>query len=268
VVSALGDPNPKVAGDGYARLRAAGIEVTEGVCAEEARRDHAGHIRRILGGRPHVTLKLAVSADGKAALPGGRPVAITGEAARARVHLMRAMSDAILVGIGTVLADDPALTCRLPGMLKASPVRVILDSDLRMPVRSALLASAREVPVWIFCASDAPTDREHVLTGHGATVIRTASRAGRLELPAVLRALAERGITRLMVEGGPKVAASLLRAGLVDEAVLLHGSLTIGVDGVDALDGLALDTLTASFDLSLSDTQIIGGDTFERYERR
>ena len=143
VVSALGDPNPKVAGDGYARLRAAGIAVTEGVCADEARRDHAGHIRRILDERPHVLLKLAVSADGKAALAGGRPAAITGEATRARVHMMRAMSDAILVGIGTVLADDPALTCRLPGMLSASPVRVVLDSDLRLPVRSALVASAR-----------------------------------------------------------------------------------------------------------------------------
>jgi diaminohydroxyphosphoribosylaminopyrimidine deaminase/5-amino-6-(5-phosphoribosylamino)uracil reductase len=137
-----------------------------------------------------------------------------------------------------------------------------------MPVRSALLASAREVPVWIFCASDAPIDREHVLTGHGATVIRTASREGRLDLPAVLRALAERGITRLMVEGGPKVAASLLRAGLVDEAILLRGSLTIGPDGVDALDGLALGALTASPVLVLSDTQTIGGDQLERYERR
>ncbi len=178
------------------------------------------------------------------------------------------MSDAILIGIGTVLADDPALTCRLPGMLAASPVRVVLDSDLRLPVRSALVASAREVPVWIFCTADASIEREHVLTGLGATVIRTASRDGSLDLPAVLQVLAERGITRLMVEGGPRVAASLLRAGLVDEAVLLHGSITIGADGVDALDGLALDALTASFDLSLSDTQIIGGDTIERYERR
>jgi diaminohydroxyphosphoribosylaminopyrimidine deaminase/5-amino-6-(5-phosphoribosylamino)uracil reductase len=268
VVCALGDPNPKVAGDGYARLRDAGIAVSEGVCAEEARRDHAGHIRRILDGRPHVTLKLAVSADGKAALPGGRPVAITGEAMRARVHLMRAMSDAILVGIGTVLADDPALTCRLPGMLKASPVRVVLDPTLRIPARSQLVSSAREVPVWVFCASDAPAEREHALAGLGVTVIRSPAGEGSLDLHAVLRALAERGITRLMVEGGPKVAASFLRAGLIDEALLLHGSLTIGPDGVDALDGLALGALTASPVLVLSDTQTIGGDKLERYERR
>ena len=114
-----------------------GSRSTDGVCADAARRAHAGHIRRILDGRPHVMLKLAVSADGKAALPGGKPVQITGEATRARVHLMRAMSDAILVGIGTVLADDPALTCRLPGMLQASPVRVVLDRALRLPLAVA-----------------------------------------------------------------------------------------------------------------------------------
>ena len=267
VVSALGDPNPKVAGDGYARLRAAGIAVSEGLFADEARRDHAGHIRRILDGRPHVTLKLAVSADGKAALPGGKPAPITGEETRARVHLMRAMNDAILVGIGTVLADDPALTCRLAGMLASSPVRVVLDRALQLPHSSRLATSAKEIPVWVFCAKDAPIERERMLTGLGVTVIRTASGAGGLDLPVVLHALAERGITRLMVEGGPKVAASFLRADLVDEAALLHGPVTIGPDGVDALDGLALGTLTASPDLRLSDTQMIGGDKLERYER-
>jgi diaminohydroxyphosphoribosylaminopyrimidine deaminase/5-amino-6-(5-phosphoribosylamino)uracil reductase len=268
VVSALGDPNPKVAGEGYARLRAAGIAVTEGLGAEEARRDHAGHIRRILDDRPHVTLKFAVSADGKAALAGRQPVQITGEETRARVHMMRAMSDAILVGIGTVLADDPELTCRLPGMLAASPVRVVLDPALRLPLQSRLVAGAGKVPVWVFCTKDAPAEREQMLAGLGVTVIRTDSGSGGLDFPAVLRALGERGITRLMVEGGPRVAASLLRADIVDEAVLLRGSLTIGAEGVDALDGLALDALTASPVLRLSDTQIIGGDTLQRYERR
>ncbi len=268
VVSALGDPNPKVAGDGYARLRGAGIAVTEGICAEEARRDHAGHIRRILDNRPAVMLKLAVSVDGKAALPGGRPAPITGEATRSRVHLMRAMNDAILVGIGTVLADDPALTCRLPGMLAASPVRVVLDPALRLPAQSQLVASAKDLPLWLFCANGASAEREHALTGLGVTVIRTSTDAGGLDLPAVLRALAERGITRLMVEGGPKVAASLLRADLVDEAMLLHGPMTIGAGGVDALDGLALDALTASPSLRLIGTETIGSDRLENFERR
>lgn len=268
VVSALGDPNPRVAGDGYARLRAAGIAVSEGLCAEEAQRDHAGHIRRILDGRPHVMLKLAVSADGKAALPGRKPLQITGEATRARVHLMRAMSDAILVGIGTVLADDPALTCRLPGMVKASPVRVVLDAALRLPPTSQLVRSAREIPVWVMAAMDAPSERERLLSEQGVTVIRTQANDGTLDLPSVLGALAERGTTRLMVEGGPRVAASFLRADLVDEAVLLHGPVTIGPDGLDALDGLALDALTASERLRLAEAETIGGDGLERYERR
>src|SRR5262249_28151272 len=124
VVSAIEDPNPQVAGQGHARLRAAGIAVDIGLCAAEAAYDHTGHFRRVRDQRPHVILKLAVSADDKIGGPGGKSVAITGEAARNRVHLLRAQSDAILVGIGTVLADDPLLTCRLPGMGARSPVRV------------------------------------------------------------------------------------------------------------------------------------------------
>ena len=138
VVSALEDPNPKIAGEGHARLRQQGVAVDVGLGAEEALRAHAGHFRRVREGRPHVTLKLAVSADGKAGLPGRKPAAITGEAARTRVHLMRAMNDAVLTGIGTVLADDPQLTCRLPGMAHRSPVRVVLDSALRLPPGSKL----------------------------------------------------------------------------------------------------------------------------------
>src|SRR6266478_5013432 len=137
VVSALVDPNPEVAGAGHWRLAEAGVG------AEEARRAHAGHIRRVQDGRPHVTLKLAVSADGKAALADRRPAAITGEAGRARVHLMRSRSDAVLTGIGTAVADDPLLSSRLPGM--RSPVRVVLDATLRLPLASKLVATAREV---------------------------------------------------------------------------------------------------------------------------
>src|SRR5215470_4218832 len=171
VVSAIEDPNA-LAGRGHALLRANGITVDVGVCAAEAQRAHAGHIRSVCDHRPHVMLKLAVSADGKAALAGRKPAPITGEAARARVHMMRAMNDAILIGIGTALADDPQLTCRLPGMASRSPVRAVLDTGLRLPVTGALARSARETPVWVMAGADAPVEAEAALVARGVKVFR------------------------------------------------------------------------------------------------
>ena len=166
VVSAIEDPNPEVAGQGHARLRAAGIAVDTGLGADEARRDHAGHILRMTMGRPRVLLKLAISADGKAGAAGGQPVAITGEEVRQRVHLLRAENDAIMIGIGTALADDPMLTCRLPGMSARSPVRVIADGQLRLPVTSQLVRSARETPVWIMSGKKALQEAVSKLSSH------------------------------------------------------------------------------------------------------
>src|SRR4051812_39671933 len=167
VVSALEDPNPKIAGQGHARLMSQRIAVTSGICADEARRAHAGHIRRVREGRPHVMLKLAVSIDGKAGLAGRKPAAITGEAARERVQMMRAMNDAVVTGIGTVLSDDPQLTCRLPGMEQRSPVRVILDSGLRIPVQSKLALSAARALDWVFVDEGTRPQHEAELTAAG-----------------------------------------------------------------------------------------------------
>jgi diaminohydroxyphosphoribosylaminopyrimidine deaminase / 5-amino-6-(5-phosphoribosylamino)uracil reductase len=266
VVSAIEDPNPEVAGQGHARLRAAAIAVEVGIGAEQARREHAGHIRRMRDGRPHVILKLAVSGDGKAGAAGRRPVAITGEVARERVHLMRAQSDAIMIGIGTALADDPMLTCRLPGMEKDSPVRIVLDSALRLPLGSRLVKSAREAPVWVIAEDGAPRAAQDSLQVHGVEVLRAAGNGGRLNLPSVLKLIASHGITRLMVEGGPTLAAALLRADLVDEAHLFRSSTIVGAGGIDAMDSAA----SADFvrQLRLVDSAPVGPDRDEFYERR
>lgn len=265
VVSALDDPNPEVAGQGVARLRERGILVDTGQGAKAARRAHIGHITRMTLSRPHIMLKLALSSDDKVGAAGRRPVAITGPVSRERVFQMRAMSDAILVGIGTVLSDDPALTCRLPGMMARSPVRVLLDARLRVPIASGVVGTANEIPAWIFGDAKASAMAEEVLRAKGAQVFRVDAIDGRLDLSQVLRVLADRGITRLMVEGGPSVAASFARADLIDEVALFRAPLSIGADGLDALDNMPISALIAQ--LRHFETETLGADTLERYER-
>jgi diaminohydroxyphosphoribosylaminopyrimidine deaminase/5-amino-6-(5-phosphoribosylamino)uracil reductase len=267
VVAAIEDPNPEVAGKGHAKLRAAGIAVDVGLCAVEAAHAHAGHFRRVRDGRPHVILKLAVSADEKIGGAGRKPVAITGEAARTRVHLLRAQCDAILVGIGTVLADDPLLTCRLPGMEKRSPVRVILDRALRIPGQSQLVHSARETPLWVFASELAEAPAAMKLGGAGAQVIRVAPTAQGLDLNAVLGALSERGITRLLVEGGSRVASSFVAAGLVDEIWLLRGTVAVGAAGIPALDALPLSAIAQSPAFRVRASEALDKDSLTIFER-
>jgi len=267
VVSSLEDPNPEIAGQGHARLMSQGVAVTTGVCAEEARRAHAGHIRRVRDGRPHVTLKLAVSSDGKAGLAGREPAAITGETAQQRVHLMRSMNDAVVTGISTVLADDPQLNVRLPGMRQRSPVRVVLDSRLRLPLQSRLAGSAARTLDWVFMEEGGKPAHEAELTAAGVEVLRVPGTNGRLDLAAALRSLAARGITRVMVEAGPILSAAFLSADLVDQAALFRSPEPIGAGGIDALEGLPLAALTRSPKLRLVGSEQVGVDTLEVYER-
>ncbi len=269
VVSAIEDPNPEVAGQGHAKLRAAGISVDIGLGAAEAARDHAGHFRRVRDKRPHVILKLAVSSDDKIGAAGRKPVAISGDAAKARVHLLRAQCDAILVGIGTVRADDPLLTCRLPGMAARSPVRVVLDRNLRIPGSSRLVHSARETPLWVMTSNLAEAPAAMKLGAAGAQVIRvaTATTPPGLDLAAVLRALSEKGITRLLVEGGARVASSFVAAGFVDEVWLLRGPDPIGADGVAALGALPLTSITKSPNFRVRASESLQKDTLTIYER-
>jgi diaminohydroxyphosphoribosylaminopyrimidine deaminase/5-amino-6-(5-phosphoribosylamino)uracil reductase len=267
VVSAIEDSNPQVAGQGHAKLRAAGIVVDVGLCSDEAARDHAGHFRRIRDGRPHVILKLAVSSDDKIGAAGGKPVAITGDVARARVHLLRAQSDAILIGIGTALADDPLLTCRLPGMAQRSPVRVVLDRALRIPGAGRLVHSARETPLWVMTSNLSEAPAAVKLGAAGAQVLRVKTAASGLDLPDVLRELAAKGITRLLVEGGARVASSFVEAGLVDEIWLLRGPAAIGADGIAALGAMPLSAITQSPSFRVRASESLDQDGLTIYER-
>src|SRR5260370_34629 len=269
VVAAIEDPNPEVAGQGHANLRAAGISVDIGLGAAEAARDHAGHFRRVRDRRPHVILKLAVSSDDKIGAAGRKPVAISGDAAKARVHLLRAQCDAVLVGIGTVLSDDPLLTCRLPGMAARSPVRVVLDRNLRIPGSSRLVHSARETPLWVMTSSLAEAAAAMKLGAAGAQVIRVATAATPpgLDLGGVLHALSDKGITRLLVEGGARVASSFVAAGFVDEVWLLRGAEPVGADGVAALDALPLTSITQSPNFQVRASESLQNDTLTIYER-
>ena len=266
VVSAAEDPNPEVGGRGHERLRGKNIAVEVGAGAEEARRVHVGHFRRMRDGRPHVLLKMAVSSDGKAGGAGRRPVEITGAEARQQVFLLRAQSDAILTGLGTVMADNPSLTSRLSGMRGRSPIRVVLDAQLRVPLSMNVVSTARENPTWIFAAPDASAMAEKILRDKGVEVFRVSGKDGRLDLAQILKTLSERGITRLMVEGGPRVAASFVGADLVDEAVVFHGPNAIGKEGIDALEGLPFGVLSRH--LKVIGTESIGPDRAERFERK
>jgi diaminohydroxyphosphoribosylaminopyrimidine deaminase/5-amino-6-(5-phosphoribosylamino)uracil reductase len=244
VVAAVEDPDPRVAGSGLARLRAAGIAVESGLCAGEASDINAGFFQRVRSGRPLVTLKLASTLDGRIATAAGESRWITGPAARERAHRLRAEHDAILVGTGTVLADDPELTCRLPGLLHASPVRVALDRQGRVPLDARLIANARETSTWVITGPDLCDDRQKALAESGVAVIPSElAPGGHLDLAIALRRLGERGLTRVLVEGGGQLAAALLRAGLVDRLTWFHAPLLLGGDALPAVAALGIDRL-------------------------
>ena len=267
VVIGLRDPDPRTAGRGIDRLRAAGIEVSQGVLAEEVAGVTLAHLMGVAEGRPAVTLKLAVGADGLMPEGHGAPVWITGENARAHAHLLRARHDAIVVGRGTVTTDNPALTCRLPGMSCRSPVRVVLDTRLRTPPDATLFDDIM-VPVWLLCASGTEHPHAEMLHDRGAEIVAVSiDDHGRIDVQDALETLSHRGITSVLVEGGPSVARAFLDADLVDEAVIYEGRQSAGRGGLTPFAGDGLDRLTASGHFTLSATRSFGPDRMTSWRR-
>ncbi|MEQ1942565.1 bifunctional diaminohydroxyphosphoribosylaminopyrimidine deaminase/5-amino-6-(5-phosphoribosylamino)uracil reductase RibD [Mesorhizobium sp. VNQ89] len=234
VVGGASDPDDRVSGKGYTILRESGIEVVERVLAEQATDAMAGYLTRSLKKRPEVTLKLAISQDGMIGRPGEGQIAITGEVSRRQVHMMRAMSDAILVGVGTAIADDPELTVRLPGLADRSPTRIVLDPAARLPLTSKLVQTAGQVQLLVAACEGVDPGRKAALERSGAGFLATETFDGRIALPELLEDLAAKGLSTVMVEGGAATARHFLDEGLVDRIVLFRGAVVVGADGIAA----------------------------------
>jgi diaminohydroxyphosphoribosylaminopyrimidine deaminase/5-amino-6-(5-phosphoribosylamino)uracil reductase len=268
VVAALEDPDARVAGQGFAKLREAGVAVEVGAGEAQARRDHRGHSLRATVGRPTVTLKLALTADGYAAgEEHDARLAITGEAANSAVQVMRSLNDAIMIGVGTACDDDPLLTIRLPGVAQ-TPLRVVLDSRLELPLGSRLAATAREFPTLVVATAAGSAAREAALAAKGVETARVgADPAGGVDLGATLRLLGERGVTRVFSEGGPRVASRLIALGLVDEAALFFAVKPLGRPGLPGLDAAAHAVLLDPSRYRALAPETYGTDTLRRWER-
>jgi diaminohydroxyphosphoribosylaminopyrimidine deaminase/5-amino-6-(5-phosphoribosylamino)uracil reductase len=268
VVVGMLDPNPRVAGRGVKMLEDAGIEVSIGVREKEMRVLYHGFMLRQLRQRPHVFLKLAVSKDGFIGREGEGQVKISGPLSMQKVHGFRAEHDAILVGTGTALADDPQLTCRLPGLSERSPVRVIIDRCARLPLETKLVRTCVDVPVWLVCGNDADPEKLEVLAAAGVKVIRVPADECSIKPSVILSALATRGITRVMVEGGARMASSFLTADLVDDMCVVTGDIVIGEEGIPALHDYDLADVLQDPKFERVDAGKFGPDSYIYLRRR
>jgi diaminohydroxyphosphoribosylaminopyrimidine deaminase/5-amino-6-(5-phosphoribosylamino)uracil reductase len=268
LVCPLEDPDPRVSGRGFAALAAAGVAVDTGLMAAKARRLNAGFLSCIERKRPHLTLKLATTLDGRIATRRGESRWITGPQARTRVHLMRAQADAVLIGAGTARADDPMLDVRGLGPRVVQPVRVVADGGLSLPLTGRLVASAGDIPLRVLHRPGAPAERRAALNGLGVETVEVAvGDNGSLDLADALRRLTQGGVTRVLCEGGGKLAAGLLAAGLVDEIALFTAGKAIGGDGIPGIGGFGLDLLAEAPEFRLERVEPVGGDVFSFWSR-
>ena len=271
VVVALEDPDPRVAGKGIAALRAAGIDVTAGLLGDEAAALNAGYLLRQREGRPMITLKMATTLDGRIATHLGESQWITGEVARSHAHGLRADHDAVMVGIGTALTDDPHLTCRLPGLKYRSPVRIVLDPRLQLPLGSKLVSGAAKdgLPTWLMTLTGADRDRIRAYRSAGIEVIEVPHDSDhRPNIDLAVKELGTRGLTRVLVEGGGHLAAALLRRGLVDRLHWFRAPSIMGGDGVPVAVALGVEMLADAPRFVRQSIAGIAEDGVETYIRR
>ncbi|WP_323785013.1 bifunctional diaminohydroxyphosphoribosylaminopyrimidine deaminase/5-amino-6-(5-phosphoribosylamino)uracil reductase RibD [Thalassovita sp.] len=266
VVSPLTDSDPRVSGKGFDMLRAAGIEVTTGVLAGRAARDHAGFFQRVETGRPRVTLKLASSFDGRIATATGESQWITGPQARRWVHGLRSRHDAVMVGAGTARADDPSLTVRDLGIAR-QPVRIVVSRRLDMPLMGQLAQTARDIPVWICHGPGLDPILHRTWTDLGAILIECDVQHGQIDPTALLAALGDNGLTRIFCEGGGGLAASLLAHDRVDDLIGFTAGMTIGAEGLPAIGAIGLTRLSDAPRFTLQDVRAIGPDILHRWTR-
>jgi diaminohydroxyphosphoribosylaminopyrimidine deaminase/5-amino-6-(5-phosphoribosylamino)uracil reductase len=270
VVAPFADPDPRVNGRGFARLRDAGARIDVGLLEAEARAVNAGFLSRLSLGRPFLTLKMAATLDGRIATEQGESRWITGPQARARVHLMRAQSDAVIIGAATATTDDPMLDVRLDGLTHRSPVRIVADGRLTLDPASRLVRSAAVRPLWILHGMAADPTRAAALTAAGADLIAVGGgQDAGLNLAEALQVLGTRGLTRLLCEGGGRLAASILRARLADEVCWFTAGAAIGVEGAPSIAAMNLVRLADAPRLRLVETELLGNDvlTVWRHER-
>ncbi|WP_276267259.1 bifunctional diaminohydroxyphosphoribosylaminopyrimidine deaminase/5-amino-6-(5-phosphoribosylamino)uracil reductase RibD [Marivivens niveibacter] len=265
VVIACTDPDPRVSGQGIAMLRAAGITVDVGLCEAEAQRDHAGFFGRITNNRPWVTLKLACTLDGRIATATGESQWITGPEARRMVHAQRARHDAVMVGAGTVRADDPSLTVRDMGVDR-QPVRVVVSRQMDLPTDCTLTRTARDIPVWV-CNAASDTQVAPWVDA-GAVSLPCAVTDGQIDVTSALAALAQNGLTRVFCEGGGALAASLLQADCVDELVVFTAGMGIGAEGLAGLGPMGISHLSDAPRFDLIEVTPVGADIMSRWQRR
>jgi len=268
VVIGVGDPDPRVDGGGVRMLRDAGLEVAENVCRKEAEEAVAGFLLTLRERRPLVTVKVATTEDGKIATATGESKWITGPLARNLGHGLRARNDAILVGSHTAIIDNPSLTCRLPGLENASPIRLVLDGRDPVPAGHNLLTTAGNPPTWVFVASNSDDDRRSIYESAGAEVFDTsAEKEGQRDPRAVLNVLAEKGVTRLMIEGGGATIGAFLKCDLVDRFVWFRAPKVFGEDAVPAISGVDIRRLDEVCNLVKVSEWPAGEDTVITYSR-